>query len=102
MIGHHAKRHKTNGMFFQGLDQDTLKSFVVAVFLKERQARDGPIQRMINVTTKSGAGLAGHASMVAGTHRIVNKTVRVPFVRRGKASVFSGCNSHPATGRSSR
>ena len=78
MIGHRAKRQKTNGMFFQGLDQDTLKSFVIAVFLKSASARR-PDSRMINVTTRSG-GLAGHASMVAGTHRIVNKTVRVPFV----------------------
>jgi hypothetical protein len=27
---------------------------------------------------------------------------RVPFVRREKVSIFSGCNSRPARGRSSR
>ena len=26
----------------------------------------------------------------------------VPFVRRAKAAIFSGCNSHPARGRSNR
>jgi hypothetical protein len=30
------------------------------------------------------------------------ETLDATFVRREKAAIFSGCNSHPARGRSSR
>jgi hypothetical protein len=32
----------------------------------------------------------------------LSEKTRVPFVRREKVSIFSGCNSRPARGRSSR
>jgi hypothetical protein len=38
-------------MLFQGLGQDTLEGFVVAVLLEQRQARDCPVEGVIDKAT---------------------------------------------------
>lgn len=52
MVRHQAVGQKTRWAFYLGLHHNALKSQVIAVLLKQRQARHRPIEHMVNQTTR--------------------------------------------------
>ncbi len=61
MIGHQAIGEQPGRMRLQRLAQHAFKGLVVAIFLKQRQARNGPVQHVIDVTRSRSTGNTGHA-----------------------------------------
>jgi hypothetical protein len=71
MIRYDAIGQQADWVFLHGLDQNAFEGFEVAILLKKRQARDGPIEGMIDKTTWSDSRLAGHGAMLFGRRLIV-------------------------------
>jgi len=64
VVRHDTIRQHADGMSLQRHLEHAFESVVVAVFLKKRQARDGPIEAMVHIAARSGPRMAWHGDSV--------------------------------------
>ena len=60
-------------MFLLGKGQNALERFVIAVLLKERQARDRSIENVVHQATRGNARLARHGPKLSREGAVVNE-----------------------------
>src|SRR5712671_3101445 len=72
MIGHQAIGEQPGRMRLQRLAEHALKGIVVAILLEQRQARNGSVENVIDVTSRRCTSNTGHAPTIR-THGAAGK-----------------------------
>jgi len=72
IIGHQAIGEQPGRMRLQRLAEHALKGLVVAILLEQRQARNGSIENVIEVTSRRCTSNTGHAPTIQ-THGAAGK-----------------------------